>query len=191
MALKGHNRQGYCKITEATNDDGTISETLGTGVITTHVVNFTGSRASDSTQLWAGDSIEEEEDSNEGDVKMTLSQLTLADEAAFGGHNYDAETGMTEKDTDKRPYFRYAAIGVGVENGVTFYRLAKYHKVKFGPVDDDFATKVKNVAYKTHSVAGKCYYAADGSMRSKADFDTFDKALAAMKTFLNIKVAQA
>ena len=190
--LKGHERQGYCQITETAGADGTVSETLGTGVITSHVVNFTGTRGTSSTDVYAGDTLEDSEDETTGDVKFELSQLPLKDEAAFGGHNYDtAKDLMTEADSDSAPFFRYGAIGLG-RRGATkadmknFYRLLMYYKVKFGPVDDTLQTKEEKPTYKSHSVSGRCYPNAGGKIREKQDFDTFEAAIAAMKTFLNI-----
>lgn len=187
MAFKGHKRQGYCLLTITPGADGAPdTETPGTGVITSHVVSFTGSNGSDATELYAGDTLEESEDSATGSVQIGLSQLSLKDEAALGGHSYSEEDGILEKEEDSAPYVRYAAIGVGTRNGKTFYRLVGYYKVKFSVGDDDFATKEKAVSFKTHTASGTTFTNAEGKRRMKKDFDSFDAALAAMKTFLNI-----
>ena len=188
MAMKGHNRQGYCVLSINDPGDGTAAtETLGTGVLTNHVVTFTGSPGSEDTELYAGDVLEESESSPVGSVKVELSQLPLKDEAALGGHTYSEDDGMTVSENDSAPYVRYAAIGVGVRKGVTFYRLVCYYKVKFGAPDDDFATKEKTVSYKTHSMSGTTFPNASGSVRFKQDYTTFEAALTKMKDLLNIK----
>lgn len=193
MALKGNKLQGYCLLTIADNKDGTTTETPGTGVITDHVVSFNGAMGTDSSDLYAGDRKDFTDPSNEGDVQFVLSQLPLEDEAAFGGHKYDAENGLVEQEGDTAPYMRYACLGVGArkdENGkqVNFYRLLMYHKVQMGPVDDVLQTKGKTTTWGTHTCAGKCYYNVDGKMRTKKDFDAdkYAEAVKAMQTFLNI-----
>lgn len=192
MAFKGHQRQGFCPLTITTTSEGVTSEALGKGKITKHVVSFNGTVSDSSTDLWAGDVKEQSERQAEGSVQLVLSQLSLEDEAALGGHEYSAETGMTEKEGDEAPYVRYAAIGLGSRindaTGAkeTFYRLLKYYKVQFGPIDDVLKTKQQSPAYETHSAAGKSYYNEDGDMRTKQDFATFADALKEMKAFLNI-----
>lgn len=192
MAMKGHNRQGYALLTETKAADGTVTETITPGTLTTHVVNFTGARGASPVELYAGDELEDEEQETTGDVKIELSQLSLKDEAAFGGHTYDAETDkMSEKTSDTVPFFRYCAIGVGrrgeSKGAMTdFYRLVSYYKVKFSPVDDNMKTKEKTTAFQNHSASGTCYPNSAGIIRDKQDFATFAAALAAAKTFLNI-----
>lgn len=192
MAFKGHRRQGFCPLTITTTPEGVTSETLGTGKITKHVISFNGTVSDSSTDIWAGDVKEQSERQSEGSVQLVISQLPLEDEAALGGHEYTAKTGMTEKEGDEAPFVRYAAIGVGTRindsSGAkeTFYRLLKYYKVQFGPLDDVLKTKQQSPAYEMHSAAGKCYHNVDGAMRTKQEFDTFDAALTEMKTFLNI-----
>lgn len=193
MALKGNRLQGYCVLTITENKDGTITETPGNGKITNHVVSFNGTRGTDSTDLYAGDRKDFDDPANEGDIQFVLSQLPLEDEAAFGGHQYDAENGLVEKEGDTAPYMRYACLGVGArkdENNhqVNFYRLLKYHKVQIGPVDDVMQTKGKTVTWGTHTCAGKCYYDNQGLMRTKMDFDAgkYADAVKAMKEFLNV-----
>ena len=59
MAMKGHNRQGYCVLTITDPGDGSpATEALGAGVLTNHVVAFTGTPGSDDTELYAGDTLE-------------------------------------------------------------------------------------------------------------------------------------
>ncbi len=187
MAFKGHNRQGYAIIKETESTPGTITETLSGGTITQHTVSFKASSKKETVELYAGDRLDESEDgATSGDVSLDVSQLELKDEAALGGHTFDASNGMTCKDSDTAPYVRYAAIGVGKKNNVDFFRLVKYYKVKFGDPDDDFESKKKSVTFKTHSLQGTCMANCEGKTKDKQDFDTFDKALAAMKTFLGI-----
>ena len=73
MAFKGHNRQGYCPLTITQNADGTTTETPGTGKLTNHVVSFTGTKSSDSSDLWAGDAKELTESVVEGTLQLVLS----------------------------------------------------------------------------------------------------------------------
>ena len=188
MAMKGHNRQGYCVLTITDPGDGSpATEALGAGVLTNHVVAFTGTPGSDDTELYAGDTLEESESSVTGSVKIELSQLQVADEAALGGHTYSADGGMTVGENDSAPFVRYGAIGVGVRNKVTFYRVVCYYKVKFGAPDDDFATKEKTVSFKTHSLSGTAYANASGNVRFKQDYSTFESALTKLKELLNVK----
>lgn len=195
MAFKGHNRQGYCPLTITQNADGTTTETPGTGKLTNHVVSFTGTKSSDSSDLWAGDAKELTESAAEGTVQLVLSQLSLEDEAAFGGHSYSESEGLVEKEDDEAPFLRYAALGVGRrvndETGKkeTFFRVLKYGKIQMAPLDDKFQTRDKSIQWQTHSCQGTCYYNAAGMMRSKQDFSTFEAALADMKKFLNIPEA--
>lgn len=192
MAFTGHRRQGYCVLTITTSPSGEVSESLGQGKLTSHVISFNGTKSDSATPLFAGDEKEMEERSAEGTVQVVLSQLELEDEAALGGHSYEAATGMDEKETDTAPYVRYAAIGTGKKKNdstgktETYYRLLKYYKAQFGPVDDVLKTKEQTVSYETHSLAGACYYNKDGLMRNKTDFDTFAAAEEEMKKFLNI-----
>lgn len=190
MAMKGHNRQGYALITETKAADGTVTETITPGTLTTHVVNFTGARGASPVESYAGDELEDEEQETTGDVKIELSQLSLKDEAAFGGHTYDAETDkMSEKTGDTPPFMRYCAIGVGRRGEGTmanFYRLLMYYKVKFSPVDDNLKTREKTTTFQNHTASGSCYPNSAGIIRDKQDFATFAAALAAAKTFLNI-----
>ncbi|MDK2813855.1 MAG: hypothetical protein PWQ08_1110 [Clostridiales bacterium] len=192
MAMKGHNRQGYALITETKAADGTVTETITPGTLTTHVVNFTGARGASPVESYAGDELEDEEQETTGDVKIELSQLSLKDEAAFGGHTYNTETNkMSEKKGDTPPFMRYCAIGVG-RSGETksamadFYRLLMYYKVKFSPVDDNLKTREKMTTFQNHTASGTCFPNCDGNIREKQDFATFPEALAAAKTFLNI-----
>lgn len=187
MAMKGHNRQGYAVITETESTPGTITETLSGGTITQHVVSFKASSKKEAVELYAGDRLDESEDgATSGDVSIDISQLDLKDEAALGGHTFDASNGMTCKDSDTAPYVRYAAIGVGKKNNVDFFRLVMYYKVKFGDPGDDFETKKKSATFKTHALQGTCTANSAGKTVDKKDFDTFDTALTAMKTFLGI-----
>ena len=190
--LKGHERQGYAVITENAADDGTITEAVAAGVLTSHVVSFTGSRGNSAVEEWAGDTLEDSEEDTTGDVKLELSQLSLKDEAALGGHTYDSTKDlMTESASDTAPFVRYAAIGLG-RRGATkgamtnYWRLLMYYKVKFGPADDTMQTKEKTSSFKNHSLTATLYPNAQGKMRDKQDFTTFEAALAAAKTFLNI-----
>lgn len=192
MAMKGHKRQGYCPLTITENADGSTTEALGAGVLTSHVVSFTGTFSGDDTDLWAGDTKELSEGATSGSVQFVLSDLPMQDEAAFGGHTYTEAAGIVEKDTDSRPYLRYGAIGVGARKDdatgkqETFYRVVEYYKVMMTPVDDAFSTKQQSVSWQTHSCSGTCYYNAEGIRRKKQDFDTFEAALAELRTFLNI-----
>ena len=188
MAFKGHNRQGYCQITETAAADGTVTETLGNGVITSHVVKFGGSQKRDSSDLYAGDRMEESEDGAiSADVSIDISQLELKDEAALGGHTYTEENGLQIKDTDSAPFVRYAAIGVGKKQGKDFFRLVMYYRVRFSGASDDFESKNNGVNWKTHALSGTATVNCDGKLADKKDFDTFSAAETAMKTFLNIK----
>lgn len=192
MAFTGHRRQGYCVLTITTSPTGEVTETLGKGKLTSHVINFNGTKSDSSTPLFAGDEKELDERTAEGTVQIVLSQLELEDEAALGGHTYTAESGMDEKDSDVAPYVRYAAVGTGRKKNdstgktETYYRLVKYYKAQFGPADDVFKTKEASASYETHSLAGACYYNKDGIMRNKTDFATFAEAETEMKKFLNI-----
>lgn len=192
MAMKGLKRQGYCLLTIQENADGSTTETLGEGVITSHVVSFTGTFGGDDTDLWAGDTKELSEGATSGSVQFVLSDLSMQDEAAFGGHTYTETDGIVEKETDSRPYLRYGALGVGARKNdatgkqETFFRVVEYYKVMMTPVDDSFATKQQSVSWQTHSCSGTCYYNAAGIRRKKQDFATFEAALDELKSFLNI-----
>lgn len=191
MAFKGHNRQGYCVITETEAADGTISEALGNGVLTSHVVSFKGSQKQDSVELYGGDTLEEEDfGAYSGDITIDRTQLSLEDEGALCGHTYTQEAGLTCTSTDRAPYVRYAAIGVGTKNGKDFFRLVMYYRVRFSNPDDDLETKKSSVAYKTHALTGKATENCEGKTVDKRDFDKFAEALEAMRTFLHVVPAK-
>lgn len=187
MALTGHKQQGFAIITENTAEDGTVTETISGGKLTRHVVSFSANRGTSEQEYYAGDQLEESELDTTGTLTIALSGLSLADEAALGGHDYDSSTNtMTETEEDAPPYVRYGAIGVGRNNGTVFYRVVKVFKAKFTPADENLATKQRTVTFSGHSLSGSFYPNCDGDIRSKSEFSSYDAALADLKTFLNI-----
>lgn len=185
MALTGHKKQGYAIITESTASDGTVTETLSGGKLTSHVVSFSANRGTSEQEYYAGDQLEESELDTTGTLSIELSGLSLEDEAALGGHDYTTGT-MTESEEDAPPYVRYGAIGVGRNNGTVFYRVVKVYKAKFTPADENLATKQRTVTFSGHSLSGSFYPNCDGNIRAKSEFTTYESALADLKTFLGI-----
>lgn len=185
MALTGHKRQGYAIIAENQNDDGSVTETLSGAKLTSHVVSFSANRGTSEQEYYAGDQLEESELDTTGTVTMTLSNLPLEDEAALGGHEYSNGT-MVETEEDAPPYVRYGAIGVGRSNGTVFYRVLKIYKAKFTPADESYATKQKTVTFSGHSLSGSFFPNAEGNIRAKSEFSSFEAALADLQTFLGM-----
>lgn len=185
MALTGHKRQGYAIITETTNEDGSITETLSGGKLTNHVVSFSANRGTSEQEYYAGDQLEESELDTTGTLTIGLSNLSLEDEAALGGHDYSNGT-MIESEEDAPPYVRYGAIGVGRNSGTVFYRVVKVYKAKFTPADESYATKQKTVTFSGHSLSGSFFPNYEGNIRSKSEFATLEAALADLRSFLGI-----
>lgn len=189
MAFKGHSRQGYCVITEKTGADGSITETLGAGVITSNPIDFKGALKRSNVDLYAGDDREMSESGAEGGaVDIVLSDLPLKDEAALCGHTLATDGGVQVNAGDEAPYVRYAAIGVGKRRGGgTFYRVACYYKVQFGDLSDEYHTKEETPKFITPSLSGNIFKNCLGKIAEKNDYATFDLALAALKKFVNVK----
>lgn len=181
---------GYCPITVTTNDDGTETESMGTGKITRAVISYAGENDSDSSELWAGDR-REQRDSGSPSAKLTIDRsfLSLEDEAELGGHHYDASTKTLErKETDTPAIVRVAALGkLKTPERKQVYRLIGYYRASFDPVSDTLNTATKSVSYGTTKLNGAAECNCDGDFEKKQEFDDYAKALAGLKSFLNIK----
>ncbi|WP_370754565.1 hypothetical protein [Gemmiger formicilis] len=190
MAYIGLPYYGYCPITVATNADGSETESLGNGKITRAVVSYGGENDSDSSELWAGDR-REQRDAGAPSAKLTIdrSYLSLADEAELCGHHYDESTKTLErKEGDTPALVRVAALGkLKKPDRKLAYRLVGYYRVSFDPVDDNLSTASKSTSYSTTKLAGSAECNSDGNFVKKQEFDGYEEALAALKTFLNIK----
>ena len=190
MAYIGLPYYGYCPITVTTNDDGSETETLGTGKITRAVISYAGENDSDSSELWAGDR-REQRDAGAPSAKLTInrSYLSLADEAELCGHSYDESTKTLEhKEGDTSALVRVAALGkLKTPERKVAYRLVGYYRASFDPVDENLNTASKSTSYSTTQLDGAAECNCDGNFVKKQEFDSYEKALAALKTFLNIK----
>lgn len=189
MAYIGLPYYGYCPIKITTSDDGSEQETLGTGKITRAVISYAGENDSESGELWAGDR-REQRDNGSPTAKLTIdrSYLSLADEAELGGHKYEEATKTLErKDTDTPATVRVAALGkMKTPERKLVYRLIGYYRASFDPVSDTLNTSAKGVSYGTTKLTGAAECNAKGEFVKKQDFDDYNAALTALKTFLNI-----
>lgn len=189
MAYIGLPYYGYCPITVTTSDDGSEQETLGVGKITRAVISYAGENDSESADLWAGDR-REQRDNGSPTAKLTIdrSYLSLKDEAELGGHKYDDETKTLErKDTDSPAIVRVAALGkLKTPERKLVYRLIGYYRASFDPVSETLNTAGKSISYGTTKLTGAAECNANGDFVKKQDFDSYEDALAGLKTFLNI-----
>lgn len=190
MAYIGLPYYGYCPITVVTSADGSETETLGDGKITRAVVSYAGENDSDSSELWAGDR-REQRDAGAPSAKLSIdrSYLSLADEAELCGHHYDESTKTLErKEGDTPALVRVAALGkLKKPDRKLAYRLVGYYRASFDPVDDNLSTASKSTSYSTTKLAGSAECNSEGNFVKKQEFDGYEEALAALKTFLNIK----
>lgn len=190
MAYIGLPYYGYCPITVSTKDDGTETEELGTGKITRAVISYAGENDNDSSELWAGDR-REQRDAGAPSAKLTIgrSYLSLADEAELCGHHYDTSTKTLErKEGDTPAKVRVAALAkLKTPERKVAYRLVGYYRASFDAIDEDLNTASKSTSYGTTKLSGAAECNCGGNFAKKQEFDSYEEALAALKTFLNIK----
>ena len=164
MAYIGLPYYGYCPITVTTNDDGTETESMGTGKITRAVISYAG---------------ENDSDSGSPSAKLTIDRsfLSLEDEAELGGHHYDASTKTLErKETDTPAIVRVAALGkLKTPERKQVYRMIGYYRASFDPVSDTLNTATKSVSYGTTKLNGAAECNCDGNFEKKQEFDDYAK----------------
>lgn len=191
MAYIGLPYYGYCPYTTTEAEDGKVTETLGKGKITRSVIKFTPSEESNAVELWAGDLMEQSEyDNPTASVGIERSYISLEEEAALCGQEWTsdgADGGIVHNVDDVPPFCRVAAMAkVKKPDRTVKYRVVGYHRVVFGPVNDELATAQKAKAFGTQMLSGTASPNADGDFKYKNEFDTFELALTDFKKFLNV-----
>lgn len=188
MASIGTQFVAIAKITEAFAADGTWTETVSGGVISTHVRSFDATHGNNDVTIYAGDRAEGTINDGSGTVKLEMSQDDPAIRALVGGHTLDSITkGVTEAKDDVQPYVRVAvcarAFSDGKANG---YELTKLWYAKLNAADKSMKTKEKTVSVQYPSMSGDYYENCDGKSREVVPFATYAEAVTAAKTFAGI-----
>lgn len=187
MARIGTTKIGFAKVAVAVGADGTETETISDGMISTYPRSFTATSGSSNTSIYAGDREVDVIGDYTGTLKVELERDDLTTRAIVCGGTYNAETKeYVEAQNDERPFVRVASISPVRESGVTRYELTEIWRGRLYPPDNSDKTKEKSISAQYITYNGEYLPNADGKRRSVISFATEALAITAAKTFLGI-----
>lgn len=187
MAKVGVRYPRYCTYTVTQNEDGTETETYGTGKVAGKAIQIDPSITADAVNQYADDAIcESSAPFTGGTLKVEQSDLTIAAQAELCGHTITEDGVLVANADDEAPYVKFGFVYPSMVGGVSKYGVLCYDRVKFAPPSETFKTRGKTLEFQSSTINGTLMENKDGDWKHEKVCDTLTQAMSYLNTWLHM-----